>query len=247
MYSRSSFGSYYPVNSIIHKLNPIIKLVNFIITIIVLILTNSLYIHIFLLVYVLLMACMSMVPIKYYFNTFWFFRYIYIIVGIIMALSGKSMELYFVYMSKLIIFFEYLNILAFTTSPSENIYALDRFLSLPNFLYLNVSSIAFKINSLLRYFPLYMTTKYKTITSSISRGIVYGKLSFIKKIKLHFNIRRLARIKNREMLNESKLRLFDIKSKRTNYRTNKVTFNDIFFLAFHVLMIIVYLIEGGIL
>ena len=31
MYSRNSFGSYYPISSTIHKLNPIMKLINFII------------------------------------------------------------------------------------------------------------------------------------------------------------------------------------------------------------------------
>ena len=247
MYSRASFGSYYPIESLIHKLNPIIKLINFLITSIRLILSNSLYVHIFLLIYIVLIAFMSLVPPRYYFNTFWHLRYIYIIVGIIMALAGQTIETYVVYMSKLIIVLEYINILAFTTSPSESIYALDRFLSLPNFLYLNVGYLAFKINSLLRYFPLYMSVKYKTITSSVSRGIVYGKLSFIKKIKLHFNIRRIARIKRREILNESKLRHFDIKKRRTNYRTNRIRFTDIFFLLFHLLILYVCFAEGGLI
>ena len=30
MYSRNSFGSYYPVESMIHKLNPVIKIINFV-------------------------------------------------------------------------------------------------------------------------------------------------------------------------------------------------------------------------
>ena len=245
MYSRASFGSYYPINSLMHKLNPFIKLINFLITIIILILSNSLFVHMFLLVFVLLMALMSLVPFRYYFNTFWFLRYIYIIVGIIMAYMGKNIELYVVFISKFIIVLEYLNILAFTTSPSESIYAIDRFLSLPNFLYLNVTKLAYKINSMLRYFPLYESVKYKTITSSVSRGIIYGRLSFIKKIKLHSNIRRLTKEKNLEILNESKLRLFDINKRRTNYRTNKISFADIFFLLFHLLILFVYLSEGG--
>lgn len=246
MYSRSSFGSYYPIKSLIHKLNPLIKLINFLLTIIVLILSNSLYIHIFILVYVMLLAFMSLVPFRYYFNTLWFLRYVLIIIGIIMAYMGKSIELYVVYISKIVIFLEYLNILAFTTSPSESVYALERFLSLPNFLYLNVASLAFKIDNLLRYFPLYMSVKYKTISSSVSRGIMYGKLSFIKKIKLHFNIRRISRYKSKEMLEESELRLFDIKKRRTNYRTNRVSFTDIFFLLFHLLILFAYFVDGGI-
>ena len=70
MYSRNSFGSYYPVDSCIHRLNPIIKLINFIITIILLLATSSTHITLFMLVFVLIMMMLSYVPIKYYFNTF---------------------------------------------------------------------------------------------------------------------------------------------------------------------------------
>ncbi len=247
MYSRASFGSFYPIDSVMHKLNPIVKLINFIITVILLILNDSVYITFFLLVFVHIMMLLSYVPFKYYFNTFYSLRYVYILIAVIVAYLGHSISDYFVYVSKLIIFLEYLNILAFTTSPSESIYAIEKFLSLFNVFYINVSKIAFKINSILRYFPLYMSVKYKTIKSSMSRGITYGKLSIIKKIKLHNNIRRLSGIKYREILNESKLRLFNIKKYRTNYRTNKLSFNDIFFLIFHLVIFYAYLVEGGIL
>ena len=92
-----------------------------------------------------------------------------------------------------------------------------------------------------------MSVKYKTITASVSRGIIYRKLSILKKIKLHFNIRRLTKLKSKEILEESKLRLFDIKKKRTNYRSNRISFNDIFFLLFHIGLIIVHLIEVGVI
>ena len=90
-----------------------------------------------------------------------------------------------------------------------------------------------------------MSVKYKTITSSVSRGIIYSRLSIIKKIKLHFNIRRLTRIKSKEILNASKLRLFNTRIRRSNYRTNKLSFNDIFFLIFHLILFYAYLVEGG--
>ena len=33
MYSRNSFGSFYPVDSSVHRLNPVVKLLNFIVPI----------------------------------------------------------------------------------------------------------------------------------------------------------------------------------------------------------------------
>ena len=73
MYSRNSFGSYYPIDSTIHRLNPIFKLINFIIMILLMILCKSLTIHIFAFLLVLIMLLLSLVPFRYYFDTFWCF------------------------------------------------------------------------------------------------------------------------------------------------------------------------------
>ena len=64
-------------------------------------------------------------------------------------------------------------------------------------------------------------------------------------LKVHSNIRRLIKNKNKEIRECSELRLFDIKKYRTNYRTNKVNYNDIFFLLFHIGLIVVHLRESG--
>ena len=80
MYSRNSFGSFYPVDSSVHRLNPVVKLFNFIIAILLMILSDSLYINLFLFSLVLCMELLSFVPFKYYFRTFWSLRYIYILI-----------------------------------------------------------------------------------------------------------------------------------------------------------------------
>lgn len=251
MYSRNSFGSFYPVHSSIHILNPVIKLVNFLIAILLVILSSSLYINGFLLLLVVIMMLLSFVPFRYYFNTFWSLRYVYVLVAAICALSATTLEVCLMYISKVIIVVEYLNILAFTTSPSESIYGIEKFLSLFNFLYLPISKFAFKINSILRYFPLYMTIEYKAFKASASRGVDYNHINIFKRIKyffrVHGNIRRLTNHKSKEIRECSELRLFDIGTYRTNYRTNKVAFYDIFFLLFHLVLVYAHAVEGGLL
>ena len=79
MYSRNYYGSFYPVTSQIHSLNPVVKLINFILMILLLLLTNNKQLHSFMFVFVLVMILLSYVPIKYYFNTFYSLRYIYLI------------------------------------------------------------------------------------------------------------------------------------------------------------------------
>ena len=247
MYSNASFGSFYPVSSTIHRLNPIVKLINFILMILILLLTSSKEIHSFLFIYVLVTILLSYVPIKYYFNTFYSLRYIYLIMAFICAYMGLDFTTYLVYTSKLVIFVLYLNVIVFTTSPSETIYSIEKFLSLFNIFNLKVVKIATKINNMLRYYPLYIETKYKTLLAASIRGIHIGFFDIKGKLKLHSRIKRLTKIRNEEILLYSELRLYDINKHRTNYRTNKVGFYDILFLVFHLVLLYIYCIEEGLL
>ncbi len=251
MYSRNSFGSFYPVDSCIHRLNPIIKLINFIIIVLLVLLSPSVYINGFMFILVLIMMILSFVPFRYYLNSIYSLRYIYILIAILCLYFNTSLETCFVYIAKVIIVVEYLNILSFTTSPSETIYSIEKFLSFFNFLYLPVSKFAVKINSVIRYLPLYLTVEYKAFKASASRGVDYNNMNIFKRTKVFFevnsNVKRLTSYHNKLIEDASELRLYDIKSQRTNYSTNKVGFYDIFFLLFHLVLIYAYLVEEGIL
>lgn len=251
MYSRNSFGSFYPVDSAVHRLNPVIKLFNFVIVLIILIITKSLYIHLFILALLLIMMILSYVPFRYYMKTFWSLRYIYILMAFIFAYFNFSLQDTLVYIMKLVIFVEYLNILSYTTSPSESAYGIEKFLSLFNFLMLPVSKLAFKINSIIRYIPLMLVVENKTLKASASRGIDYNHSNVIVRtnvlFKLYSNIKRLTRYRNKEIEQMSNLKLYNVKTYRTNYRVNKVGFYDIFFTAFHLLLLYIYIEEAGLL
>lgn len=160
---------------------------------------------------------------------------------------GLDFTTYLVYTSKLVIFVLYLNVIVFTTSPSETIYSIEKFLSLFNIFNLKVVKIATKINNILRYYPLYIETKYKTLLAASIRGIHIGFFDIKGKLKLHSRIKRLTKIRNEEILLYSELRLYDINKHRTNYRTNKVGFYDILFLVFHLVLLYIYCIEEGLL
>lgn len=251
MYSRNSFGSYYPISSTIHKLNPIMKLINFIITILVLLLSNNLQINIFVLVLTIIMMILSYVPFKYYFNTFWSLRYIYLFLIFFLYSLGINFNDTVCYLIKLIVVVEYLNILAFTTSPSESVYGIERFLSMFNFLMLPVNKIAIKINSILRYFPLLLVVNYKTIKAQSSRGIDYYNSNIFGRgyvfMNLFSNSLRLTKSKSKEINYASELKLYNDKRYRTNYETNRVGFNDIFFFMFHLALLYACVVEKGLL
>lgn len=251
MYSRNSFGSFYPVDSSVHRLNPVVKLFNFIIAILLMILSDSLYINLFLFSLVLCMELLSFVPFKYYFRTFWSLRYIYILIVFICAYFRLSMTEALTYVIKLITVVEYLNILAYTTSPSESAYGIEKFLSYFNFLYLPITKFAFKINKMLRYVPLMLTVEYKTLKAEASRGIDYfhsnmfGRMNAVSTI--YGNILALTKRKSRDIAFASELRLYNMKRYRTNYRTNRVGFYDLFFTVFHLALVYAYLVQRGVI
>ena len=250
MYSRNSFGSFYPVDSSVHKLNPVIKLFNFIIAIVLMILTDSIYINLFLFGLVLCMEILSFVPFRFYFRTFYSLRYVYMLIVFVCYYFNQNIQATLTYLIKFITIVEYLNMLAFTTSPSESAYGIEKFLSYFNFLYLPITNFAFKVNQMLRYVPLMLTVEYKALKAEASRGIdyfhsnIFGRSNAVGTI--YGNIYRLTKRKNREIAFASELRLYNKKRYRTNYRTNRVGFYDIFYTAFHLLLIYAYLVQKGV-
>lgn len=251
MYSRNTFGSYYPVNSIVHRLNPIIKLINFIIILVLSIISNSIYINSFILILVFILILLSYVPFKYYIDTIWSLRYIYILIAFICAYFGTNMQECIVYLMKITSVVEYLYIITYTTSPSESAYGIEKFLSFFNIFNLPISLLSFRINLLIRYLPLSTSVENKMLKAVSSRGMDYYYTNIFVRmwisLKLHFNKKRLVKLKNKQIGNTYARRLFSLKRYRTNYRTNKIGFYDIFFLLFHIILILLYLKDKGVI
>ena len=146
---------------------------------------------------------------------------------------------------------EYLYIITYTTSPSESAYGIEKFLSFFNIFNLPISLLSFRINLLIRYLPLSTSVENKMLKAVSSRGMDYYYTNIFVRmwisLKLHFNKKRLVKLKNKQIGNTYARRLFSLKRYRTNYRTNKIGFYDIFFLLFHIILILLYLKDKGVI
>lgn len=249
MYSKNSFGNFYPVDSSIHRLNPIVKFINFIVAIVLVVLSMSLRIHIFLFALVFIMALLSFVPTKFYFKTFYSLRYIYILIVFLCLSFGFDLETTIVYLLKLVIVVEYLVLMIYTTSPSELNYGMERILRTFNLFGANISAFVVDITNIIRFIPLVITTENKILKSQSSRGIDYNNSDIFGRayalITAYKNVLRLSFKKSKQIRKNEEIRLFNIRKKRTNYRTNKVGFYDLIFFLFHITIVVAYLIEGG--
>lgn len=249
MYSKNSFGNFYPVDSSIHRLNPVVKFINFILTIVLICITMSLRIHIFLIVLVIVMLLLSFVPTRFYFKSFYSLRYIYILIAFICASFGLSLEVTIVYLLKLIIIVEYLNLIIYTTSPSELNYGMEKIVRTFNIFGFNISTLIVDITNTIRFIPLVITTESKVLKSQSSRGIDYNNSDILGKayalISAYKNILRLSFKRNKQIRKNEEIRLFSTRKKRTNYRTNKFGFYDLIFFLFHITIVLAYIVEGG--
>lgn len=245
MYTRNYFGSYYPVDSAISRLNPVIKLLNFIICLVLIILSNNLYLNLFIFGVVFIMMLLSFVPLKYYFKTIWSLRYIFILVLFVCAYLSFNREETLTLILKIISVVEYLNVFAFSTSPSETVYALEKILFPLNIFFLRVSKIALKINNVLRYIPNLLNTENIILKAQANRGLDYYHSNVIGKIYAVINTWKntikITNMRNREVYFSSELKLYNSRKHRTNYNVNKIGFYDIVFIVYHLLLIVVYL------
>ncbi len=251
MFSRNSFGDFYPVNSSLHKVNPIIKFLCFLISLIILIGTNSLELHSFNLALIFIMMLFSNVPIKFYFNSLYSLRFILIFLLFLFAALSFSLELSLVIFMKIIIIIEYLNIIIFTTSSSELIYGIENLLYPFNILNFNLKRLALSLVNIIKFFPLLITTEYKILKTQASRGIDYNHSDIIGKIyavgATLKNTFRITRYKLRNISEVSNLRLFNIRKKRSNLRVNYIGFYDFALFSFHIVLLIGYVIEKGLI
>lgn len=251
MFSRNSFGDFYPINSPLHKINPIIKFMCFLISLVILIGTNSLELHFFSFALILIMMLFSNVPIKFYISSIYSLRFLILILLFLFASLSLSLELCLVLFIKIIIFIEYLNIIIYTTSSSELLYGIERFFNPFNILNFNLKKLSLFIVNTIKFFPLLLTTEYKILKTQASRGIDYNHSDILGKIyavsNTFKNAFRLTKYKIKSINYVYNLRIFKVNKKRSNLRINYVGFYDFVFLSFHLILLIGYILERGLL
>lgn len=251
MYSKNSFGSFYPVDSALHRLNPVVKIINFIIAVIVLIISMNLQTNLFMFALVFIMSLLSFVPTRFYFKVFYSMRYIYIFVILLCYFLGLSLQTTVIYLLKIISLVEYLFILIYTTSPSELNYGIEKLLNTFNILGLNMAVISVKVTRFIKFIPLLIITENKILKSQSSRGIDYNHSDIFGRyyaiFKSYLNTIRLTYRKSKDIKRNEEVRLFSVRRHRTNYRLKRIGFYDIIFFLFHVGVVVSLLVERGVL
>lgn len=251
MQSNKYFGSFYPVNSSIHRLNPVIKLICLFLFLIPMIGSMDIKLHIVILFFIIMLMYTSNVPMKFYFNMLYGLRYIYIIILFLLASKGLSLEQAVVILIKISATIEYLSLIFFTTSPSELKYGIEKVLNPFNLFNFNLGRLSNKIVGIINFFPLLFTTEHEVLKNASARGLDYYHTDILAKIIVVLssfkNTIRLTFKKIQDIKFASELRMYNVTKFRTNLRTNKVKFFDIMLILVHLIFIMSYIKEVGLI
>lgn len=251
MYSKGIFGQFYPTKSIMHSINPTVKIVCLFLTALLLLFTNQLDLHLMFLGMMLLIISMTKVPFKYYFNIFYSLRYVYLLVLVVCFLLNVNVITLFAYLLKIIICVLYLAYISYTTSISELSFGIEKCLEPFNLLNIKLGGISYFITSIIKFYPNLIRNIDETLLASASRGIDYNHSFFVYRYYALFKTfpyslkKTFNEFKKNKL--ECKFRLHNFKKKRTNINHNKVGFYDIMLLIFHVLFVLAYVFDAGLI
>jgi len=237
-------NKYYNTESIIHNINPLIKIICVLIFTFLCLLSNNLLFLILLLFLLILIIYMSNVPRNLYINNLKFILPMMVFIFII-NLIFSNIYTTFISILKLVLFILYSQILLYTTKPNDITYGLEILLSPLKVFNINASSIALTISLALRFIPTIFIESDKVIKSQISRGLnLSGNISekCDKIISVIFPIFDLSLKRGEDISNVLDMRLYRVDGKRTKYKNNSISANDAICLLIHVVLILIFIV-----
>lgn len=164
-------GRYYKTDSIIHSINPLLKLFLLIIFIISTFVANSLMAYLFLIAFLLIIMVTSNVPIQKYLESIWFTRIFIILLLIMDLIFFKSFYHLLLTLIPMILIILMTSVILFTTRISDLMMALEICLLPLKIFNINTRKIAFMIMQAIRFIPILFEESNNIIKAMKNRNI----------------------------------------------------------------------------
>ena len=235
---------YYNVNSIMHKLNPLNKIICILLFTFMVLITNNILYLLLLVLFVLILIGMSNVSISMYLKSY---KYIvpFVLFIFLIDLLFSNIESGIISILKLILFISYSTLILYTTKPNDITYGLERFLSPLKVLGVDVSSTALTISLAIRFIPIIVDEGERIYKSQISRGLNFNgtiKEKINKLVSLIIPIFNMSLRKSEIVSNVLDTRLYRSNNRRTKYKLYNFSFVDENILLFHIFMLLLLIV-----
>lgn len=242
MLTNITFGKYYARDSIVHKLNPLFKIISLIIMIVAIFFINSYKDIIMLTSYLILMIVYSDIDIITYLKNIYSIKIFLLFILIIDLIFGSNINNIIFDLYKLIFIIIYSSALTYTTSTSEITYGIERLLK-PFNNTIPVNDIAMIITLTLRYIPTLTMESDRIIKAQKMRGINFDSKNIKTKITslvgVFIPMFILSLKKSESTADIMDIRLYNYGKSRTNLRTNTWKKIDTLLLILNILILII--------
>ena len=242
MLNNITLGKYYQKDSIVHKLNPVFKIISLIIMIISIFFIDS-YVDIIMLgSYLLLAIVYSNIGIKTYLKNILGIKIFLIFILIIDLIFYTSINRIVFDLFKIIFIILYSSILTYTTVLTELTYGIEELLRPFNRI-IPVSDIAMVITLTIRYIPSLTHEASRIIRAQKMRGINFDAKNIKEKIISISGVLMpmfvMSIQKSNTMADILDIRLYNYGKSKTNYRTNKWRVIDTLLLILNIAILII--------
>ena len=243
-------SSYCNIDSRIHRMNPLAKIICIILYMIALFITYELVPNIILTVLLLILILNSNVPFKKYFKLLLGIRWLIIFVFIINLIFKNNLYETFIIILRLIYAVLDTSVLIYTTKTNDITYGLEMLLKPLQIFKLPVSKMALSISIAIHFLPNMIDQGNKIIKSQVSRGIdlysysIKEKIISLKSLIIPMFILTFKQADNLADIME--VRLYDI-NKTRKHLVNKWGIYDIFLILVYLFILIAIVVKGVVL
>lgn len=242
-----SFSRYYNVDSPIHKLNPLCKILTSIVFLVMVLISSRVKVIISLFLILSFIITISNVPFNYYLKPLFGMKVLFIFLFVINIIFGVSFYNSFVMVCKIILVVMYSSVLLFTTTTNSLAYSFSSFLRPLSLLGLPVYKISMAIALSLNFIPTMFDSSNKIMKSQMSRGFNYKEGSFKDKIvgiKSIFIPMFVSSIKRADAVSDAmEVKNFSFDCDRSDIIDYRWRFNDFYMIVSHLTLFILVLIK----
>jgi len=235
-------GRYYKISSIIHNINPCIKIVSLIIYIIMLFRINSIIQLAIASIFLLIIITLSKVPSSMYFRSVYGLRYLIVSLILINYISGIDNLLSIISITRISLIVLYSTVLSLTTTTDELMSSLEILFSPLKILHIQIKQMSFILVNAIKFIPIMIDNTNDYISSQYTNIPKDGSLvEKIDRIKTTFVPIFINSINNLDYIIASlELKQYDFDSEIKEKR--KIIDKDILYFVFHI---VILLIVGG--
>lgn len=248
MYDNIKFGFYFPLNSLIHLMHPLAKVICTLIFIIMVFFGFNIFMSVVILLVTFVMMLNARFSFRFYLNIvkkMWIFLLILILVLLLLHLNIFTIISVILNIICLVI---YLIIISLTTPITEIVYGFEMFFKPLNRFKFPSQKVALYSDAIISFIPNLLDTANDILKAEAVRGMDYQyanvKGKFIIFINTLFPAIKLTFKKVKVKMKSMFLRNYSAYSVRTNYTVNKWGIFDTYLLVIHLVAFLIMCLRG---